>query len=913
MKKSVWRGGMGLLGAAALVANASCAEQVTCGAGTKLDDATSTCIAVGGAPDLNVIVDDFDLGDFSLTEADVPEQMRPGFGEERTFTITNNGSEAQDVTLVRVHLVPVEATIDEAREAIADIGSEPDCESDADCTVSTSCDLEQKLCKLAPINIGGVIIDDLAAGESRQVTYSLALPPEFNTEGVYGLVFTLNEIALIDDPTSDSYIEDPEHPLGLEDPYARAAGIAAPATIIVGVPDKPNLRILSGGIDNNSFTAGNSDTPIATVTNMLSAQGKNVVANVHQRFDLVMPGYEIDVAGQDLGEEFFLESGADFASAPAESTYAYNPERVIQLQIRGDLGDRLSESLLLPECIDDACTEQVTVQNDIGREGAYELFLSPLDERLLAMTATLDADDATNTVLNADGEVLATLRVTASMDEDEFQVNGSALTADNVQEFDVVFLAPEAGRDADVDADGSEVADSEGDQLALPPLRGRYTDFDNFTPTWNWSVGNDWMGAEAQILNNSSKFRQANAVVAQDFVSANYARLNALKQRFDIVNLSATVDFGTRRALAQNFASGRLALFGSTYLDFAFSPNIQCRTEDNFETCLVFEMEARPRKNEGAPTNKAGTKKKIYVNYERSKRQFFAIGPLPFEIEVGVAAGLGMRVNISFVQDRTANDADGTAVTTGLQVTTGPVADASGSAFGGLSVGVLRAGIRGTITFVSLEFQPALLIGLTQEIDDPNNCWKYNHGQIRFEAPLSLKVLFGSIAVVVEGGICGCLPWIGCACAWGTIFSYTIVNLPPAWSNTWQLWSNTWNVTAGSGLCANAPPVPAAQPEVWNSPIGCRTWGGANAYCNYANGTGSYTRTFTKAGCGTLTIAGRTERNYDFVTVRAANGAQLFRASGDFGNNVVNFCDSASVTLTTDYSVVESGITVTKR
>jgi hypothetical protein len=913
---------IGLLGPAG-----GCGPTVTCGAGTTLDQATQTCVAVAQPP-LNVIIDDFSLGDFSFSQVDVPEQMQPGFPERRSFTITNDAEEAQTVTLVRLALVPVDATIDELRDTIDLIGAEPACADDSECPTTTFCDQAIGACRLDPTPIGSVIIEGLAAGESRDIQYDLALPSYFSEaqNGLYGLMFSVNEVALVRTEDADgnvSYLEDPEHPIGLENPLERAAALFGAATVIVGEADKPNLRVLSAEVDNNSFDAAPRAQPIFTVSARLSAQGKDVTANVRSRFELKLPGHVISVPGQDLGEAYFAENGGDFAAAPATTTYVFDAERTFSLLIdAGNDGSTLTASEWQPECTNEDCTTQVTVENDLGRDGSFDLRLSPRDQRLLALTTSLRS---LNPGLDANDELTGTLRMVVETDEDEFQVNGAELLADNEWTADVVFLAPPAGREADPAAD-SEIPDVPGDQV-IPnaAAAGPYPEVDNLTPTWTWSVGNEWVGASAQILNRTTKQRYAGAVVSQDVTTDNFARLNAIKNSIDIVALQGNIEWGTQRTMTQNKASGRLVLMGVTYLDINFQPGVQCSTEDNFETCMVLAAEFRPRKNEGAPTRTPRQKKRFYLNYERGRKFFFAIGPLPFEIEISVSAGLGMRGTVAFVQDRSANDADGTAVTTGLQVTAGPVLDAGGSVFGGLSLGLVRVGVRGAITFASVEFQPAVLVGWTQEIDEKGNtvasddCWKVNAGQIRWEGPLTVKVLSGDISVVAEGGICGCLPWIGCACAWGEIFSFTIVRIPAAWSNTWMLFQHTYDFANGPGMCTPPPADGLGVGATWNSPrvTGCNDWSGAASYCNNANGTGSYTAAFARPAntCGALVINGQTETSFDFVTVRDANGNQLIRESGVFSNRRVNVCAnatgrSATVVLTTDLSVIAPGVSV---
>lgn len=956
MKHLPTRIGLALCGAAALSLT-SCEEPVTCGTGTKLNEETNQCLPTATGPDLNVIVDDFSLGNFNLTQVDVPEQLQLGFpSDDKTFNIKNTGTEAVPVTLIRINLVKVDALIDELQEAVESIGSEDACEADTDCATTSFCDPESGLCKMNPVVIGSAIIPDLGPGEERTIHYTLNLPPDFTGTGVYGYLWTLNEVALIPDPTyaanaetdcedtptrpCTQYMEDPEHAIvpGTIG-YERAAAVFAPATVLVGATDKPNLRVLSSSIDNHAFTVSPSPDPSEPapiqVTTTISAQGKDITSAVTTRFELHLPGYVLSVAGKDLGEDYFLANGLDFEAAPDASTYLYDAERVLHPELDiGPGGERGDSLVVQPECVNEACTQVATVQNDLGRDSSFALHFSAFDQRLLAMTAQLDEDDTTNAVLDGNGEQQGTLKVIFSMDEEEYAPPGAGgapgqpLTADNEKTFDVVFQAPVAGRDADPDTDTDENPVSETQAPLYPALdvAANYAEVDNLTPTWNWGVGNDWMGAFAQIQNVSSKQRLSSTVVAQKVTSSNYVRLKALKQDFDIVNISGNVDWGTRRTntagktnLQSNKASAKLTLFGSTYLDVNLLPNpnslpIQCQqTETDFYSCLLFEGEARPRTNEGPPTQTKRNKKKIYLNYSRERKWFFAVGPLPFEVSIGVSAGLGMRANVSFIEDRRANDGDGSAVMSGLQVTIGPVADAGGSAFGGLSLGLLRAGVKGTVTFLSVEFQPAFLIGLNQEMDETNSCWNYNGGQIRLEGPLTVTVLSGSVDVVVEGGICACFPWVGCACAWGTIFSFNIVKIPPAWSNTWQLFENTYNISSLGGLCPTpiqATPAPPPS-ETWNSPIGCTTWTGAQGYCNFAPGTGSFTKTFSRPGvCKTMTINGRTERFFDFVTVRDQAGNVLMRDSGAFTGRQVTFCNQASVSLTSDYSIIDTGVTV---
>jgi hypothetical protein len=975
----------------AVFALAGCGEPVTCGAGTRLND-DNQCVAVGN-PDFNVVVDDFTLGDFSMTNVDVPEQMQPGFPDARTFTIKNTSKTDQEVVVVRVSVVPGIANVEDLQAIVENVGAEPECTTDAECDPGTACDTteaaegEPGVCKLRPILIGSKFIDSLAAGEQRDVAITYSLPPDFpaDQQGVYGLLFSINEFAILrqeiacsndagclNGTTCDAqlgvcvdgegnvqsqYYEDIEHPVTRSDPFERAAALHAPATVLVGVPDRPNLRVLFAEADNPAFDLQDPGTPLMTVTGRMSAQGRDVVDNVKTTFTLHLPGHVPQTRGQDLGRDAF-DSDEAFNAAPETTTWTYDANRTFNMLVSEGGADALAEIISEPDCVDvageeavaddgagAACSQRVTVQNDLGRDGTYGLFLSAFDQRILGMTADLASFNETlvqvpsrNADEDPDFELAGTVRMKVELlsDAGELKVDGSGglcandnadpnctqLLSDNELSMDVRFFVPRAGRDATETDASLDNVDTDSDQPLFIPTRpegdNHYSERDNLTPTWRWSVGNEWVGAEAQILNVTSKERRAGSIVAQKVYTDNYARLNALKSQFDIVSLYGNVDWSSRRQVTTNIARGRLVILGNTYLDqsLASTLNSACSTEGSFTACTVFANEYRPRVYDGTPAQNPRQKKRFYVNYQRSRSWWFAIGPLPFQIEVGVSAGLGMRATLAFVQD--GNPESESRVTTGMQATLGPIADAGGTAFGGLSAWLLRAGIRGNINFVSVEFQPAVLVGVTQDWRDSGQCWDQNNVTLKFEGPLSLTVLSGDIRIVVEGGIRLCLPWVGCWERYSEIFGFTIVRIPPAYSNTWMLWSNTYNLTGtpSSGACSDAnpePPPPARYaPQSWNSPVGC--WSGwfTPSYCNNNwSGSGNYSTTLGRDGaCGSIIINGETERGYDFVTVTNASGQQLFRDSGSFSDRTVSACGPVTVRLTTDSSVVKRGVSV---
>lgn len=873
MQRLLSRAGLGSLGLVGMF-NASCQDAVTCGAGTRLDEATNTCVAASD-PDFNIIVDDFSVGDFAFTNVDVPEQMQPGFPDERTFTITNNGEEDWEVVFMRISLVRVERTIDELRELIDDVGSEPGCDTDDDCGVGTYCEPVELVCKINPEVIGAIYIDDLKAGETREIRHTLSLPREFADEGLYGLMFSVNEVIMKRSVETDAegnentfYYEDEEHPLerGV-DPMTRAATLYAPSTVIVGVPDKPNLRVLFANLDNSSFELGNEELPLFNVSDRLSAQGKSTRKPVTKTFELVLPGHAIDVAGKDLGIAHFCPDGANlgadlganaspeaaallepepfnsgceaYEAAPELTTWVYDDDRTFKLWTANQAGDLFDTYVYEPKCGNEECTELLTIENDVGADSNLGLFLKREDRILLARTARLPEQNPA-----LDPEVLelpGTLRMIVATDptEPEYEVNDAPLLADNVEEFDIVFMAPPdtGDADADADADFEFEPDSEETQSHVVTGPGPYNTTQYLGPQWAWKVGGEWIGASAGMNNYLSHAVVDNIRVATQFKADNYARLNALKNNFDIMNIAADVDFGsTRTSLQQNKASAKVVFLGTTYLDILFQPG-QCSTEDNFETCVIYGNEfSIENDGEKDPTKKGKNTKRVYTSWKRTKSFHFMAGPLPFEISISVSMGLGLNVQLAFVRDfSVANEQ-----MTGLQASAGPIFSAGGEAFGGLSVGILKAGIWGSVKFVEANFQPAVTLGVLTGRDSADTCWRKANGAIRIEGPFTLKVLEAAIDVGVESNLCACWPWAGCACWNERIFSFEIYKFGPVATKTWNLWNpQTINFAPPeASRCAEWQ-----MPWTWTVPRACKyplfTFWGNTVYgfevCNNAN------------------------------------------------------------------------------
>ena len=897
------RSSSALLLAAAVLSSAGCKEEVKCGANTTLNKDTNECEA-SLPPGFNVIVDDFAVGDFAFTAVDVPEQMRPGFPDTRTFTITNNSGTAQPVTYVRVGIVPVESVIDELREEIDGIDTPMDCSEEADCNKLTNCNVEKNECELDTTWLSAIVIENLGVGEARQITHEMALPPTWETNGVYGLLFSVNEVSLVknDDGT---FTPNPERPqIQGESPLKRAAALHAPATVLVGIPDKPNLRFLFANIDQPALEIAFMDGMPVTLTNLtsrLSAQGMDVTDPVEVRAELVAPGYVVQTPGQDLGEAYFRARGMDFAAAPATTTYVLDPARTFNVLFTRD-GQPPSDKVKLEKrCVDrrpppegQPCVHEATIANDVGADVVLDLSLSIEDTRHLYGSANYPA---LNPAIDANGEMPATLRFITSTTQAEYEVSGAPLLADNVVEKPVVLMLPPASTAAS--ATDPDVPPSDNGQAEQVPCCGPYPETLYSTPTKSGGFGNEWLGASYQLKNGVTVRRLYDAIVATRFDADNFGRVTVLTIPVDIVLAQGFADMGTRRpsGMADNRATGTVRILGSTLFDWNYSPT-NCEREDDLETCVIIQFEWTLEEEEDAPKPPANAKAKRFVLSKTwEKKKMFLIGPIPFEISGQVTAQLGVEASLGFFAEY---DED---PMWGIMLSMGPVAKVEITAFGGISVGIGRAGVEGSATIVEVAFKPALKLGWAQTINEPLNCWDKNEGAFKVECNLEIKELSGHISVVAYLGIRVCPFWWLCVDAEEKVLDYKIISFD-GWSQTIPVWSGYWPFARGGGICpgSSAP---------WHTPVTASNNYGANA-----NGQGTYATSWTiEAGkCAAVSVSGDSEVNYDFLYITDGNNTQLARIHGAVNAQPYRWCNLAGNTLkaylTSDYSIEKNGYSV---
>lgn len=912
MKKTMTRNGL-LLSIFSLAfllgACGGAGNDVECGLGTKLDATTHSCVVddTDGSGGFNGVVDSATLGDFTLTNLSFPDRLIPGVEMEHSVTISNKTTKSSDLTMIRVALVKgTESSVGDYLKNVAGVGTV--C-ANANCTSSTvlpSCSLHldannnllddqgscssgyychpvSKLCFLKLNPVAAFSVESIPAGTSVTKTYKISLPADWKSDAGASsmrLVYLIGEESLIYNANGE-VIENPDATSTLptnQDSIVRAKGVlqAGPTNVIV--PIDPDLAMVSARLDNTSFELDNSpdnSKPELVLHARIKAIGADLRAQTRVKITLLLPGMVQITCGSASGLE----------------NYNYTRERTIPLTVDDissetracGYGTCLVTTPLDPSCFKTkTCTsDTVVMKSGEEKDVTFRLHVSEASKKLLS--DTLNHRDL-HPDLNKFDELPGKLQISIDY-ENKF---GSPTSAS----LDVVFMPPEQTRSASA-SDGTEPTDTlsdENDLFASDYSDGLYPEKDNLTPTLYNSFGSDWAGASYQLKNISSKERLYQAVVKQAFVADNFFKLSLFQFDLYLLKASADIDFGTRRALSTNVATGEImvpqlisnedianAIFSlnpgglqlmNTLLAFDFD-GTKCTDENDLEHCTIIggnDSAVEWDTSIDMPSNNYS------VDYQASESQAFCEGPLCFVASMEVTFTAGIEGTLGIFRDKT----QAPEYVTGFEVTLGPYATADGSASGELSVILASIAIIGEVNFLDARFTPTVRFGVAQKLNATSNppCWWTNNGRIEFSGPASLKTLSGDVRVEA---------YVGREIDLGfytidlkeKVFEFTLVSWDSVYSNDWMLWKEIKNFSGGPGLCTDAP-----NPDItWKTPIGCKSLTGADGYCPLAipyakNGSpvkaselplnyhGGYAGRFYlgPSQCGTLIVSGNVER-----------------------------------------------------
>ena len=214
----------------------------------------------------NTYVADFDVGDLSFKRIWVPDVGQSGFDFKVWFDLTTKASKQK-----------VYVTVDFVR---LDVGNASDLDVAAN-------DFETDHPK---IPVGAFVIDQIDPGDAVHVEQTFTLPSNLD-DGKYAAIFGINQIDVFPE------VNAAQGEVAGEDP---ARVLVAPATVIVGRPTKPNLRVLTSSLSDNYFVkpamdpAAPSAVPLRHIQVNLEVDSMalDCTENVDVAFQLSIAGHQ---------------------------------------------------------------------------------------------------------------------------------------------------------------------------------------------------------------------------------------------------------------------------------------------------------------------------------------------------------------------------------------------------------------------------------------------------------------------------------------------------------------------------------------------------------------------------------------------------------------------------------------------
>lgn len=401
------------------------------------------------APPFNTYVGNITAGDVTLENVWVPDQAQAGFPADFWFDVTAETN--KETVYVRLDL----KRLDEGNASDLD-PSESDFTTDAP--------------------LGGFTIDNVKAGEKQHTTGSFIVPAL--EDGTYAVVFSIKIISWEDlSATADAA------PQGTE---IAKDYVVVPSTMLVGLPDLPNLRILSSKLDNNSFVqptlatddggeSGEADAqefPKADILlNMeVESMAKDLEQAVNAKFEIGIPN--------GLGKIWFP---LKIAVVDAEGAKSFASEDLFTYEIRSEEIEQATadanEDTELAFDADPANADHVAEAEALNDQNTYTeddneeplpTNRSLIRQQPVGKSFELHlSDEAWAALDGAEEDVVCALRITIDPEEavEEWRGNKS----DNVKVMNIAYLPPSVvlADQSSVDGNpGTSDANQGGDPIA---------------------------------------------------------------------------------------------------------------------------------------------------------------------------------------------------------------------------------------------------------------------------------------------------------------------------------------------------------------------------------------------------------------------------------------------------------------
>lgn len=533
-------------------------------------------------------------------------------------------------------------------------------------------------------SMGGIVIEQLAKDEKRHVEQTLMVPVGI-PDGVYAAVFTINPV--------DFYPED-------DDLQGEVNGdssdnyVVGSASVVIGRPELPNVRILSNELANNSFdlTAfGDNDQgetdqrPILTLNMEIEAMAQHVTEDdVDVIFDLDIPGVGTFPLAMDIKDGEGNLALTDVWTYPIDCKDVLASEEEADPEAQGvrevspdevDGSEAAVENPMIEVCA------SLFRQEQVGR--SYNLYIDQTAfEALAALTDDVDAELVIT--VDPDGRI------------QEYDWDSQNGKSDNVKRLPLMFLF-----------DDRETANRAGRVAAAGPYDSKVLDWQ-----LDKMYGNEWFGS-GYVIGPDISYR-GRSIGGKTIPTAVYAggeftiKAKLFKKDQSLFSVFQKADYDIDDILGSAYD------YGATILDYRIWGNRYGLKQDKEGNAKEVTLWTSQDEDE----NERFAKSKTFLE----KGTTFVVVCIPIDVTGKVTGEVGLKGEVKIGKENK------------LTLEGGPYVSLTAAIEAAINLAVVKAGVGGELLLVEVGQKAEAMLQLLPSVPSAT---------FEFGAPAYIKTLDG--------------------------------------------------------------------------------------------------------------------------------------------------------------------------
>lgn len=606
----------------------------------KAADQKTTEKTAGADNSDDTYVPEFTSGALSFKDVWVPDVAQSGFDMDIWFTV--EAAAAVKKTYVRLDLFKLAS--------------------------GNASDLSLDASTFQPdVSLAALVIDELANGEKRKVEQTIRVPDGV-PDGTYAVVYTIKQIRSFSETENDYQGE------LLEEETDNL--ITAPASIIIGNPTKPNLRILNTKLLNSSFTPG------AEMATYPTDDGSSDATKTY--------AFSVDVEVEAMAEHALKPVGLQFSLSIGDL-----PETILPIEVSTDTSEKLASRHVY-----DVSCEQLAKAVDpakvLPNESGVDTYLYPSESEAAELQSKAEEEetidpgtekvcaslfrqsqtgktyllhipqDFAESIIALGKETKGTLKIVLDPDHavDEWEGNVS----DNAKELSVVYLPDESD-----DGLGAKF-------IVAAPSNGPYPT-KVFSALWDNASGSSSSVRFSMNAGPDISYYESKGIPFAFYAGVGFAG------KLSLLNTTTTIwDIGVKSDLNADNITGSFFDYGVTLVGQKIWGKTYGFAEEGEDDEMQHLVETVVFSTKDSKGSEKYIKSKTFVE----KKQTFVVGPVPISVKFGLDGEIGVKGQVSVEADNL------------LQLSIGPTAGLELDIEGGVDLAVSAAGVYGKLNVITM-------------------------------------------------------------------------------------------------------------------------------------------------------------------------------------------------------------------